>query len=167
MVFIFQVTKLWPGVLNIQVLHHEVRLVKMWKIWIESVMRSAYIWWCYNILGISYITWWHMNQRFEAACCKICAHLLKDGQTQNQLALWKGLQEQAKKERGFYSKFRAVDESWICGYYPGTKQQSSQWKSHPPAIQEISGRWSQTSRTCCLFSWTVRQFFRRSFFLQC
>jgi len=46
MVFMFQVIKLWPGVLNVQVLHHEVRLVKMWKIWVESVMRSAYIWWC-------------------------------------------------------------------------------------------------------------------------
>jgi len=31
-----------------------------------------------------------MNQIFEAASCKICARLLKDGQTQNQLALCKG-----------------------------------------------------------------------------
>ena len=77
-----------------------------------------------------------MNQKFEAACCKTFAHLLKDGQTQNQLALCKGLQEQVKKERGFHSKFRAGDESWVCGYDPGTKQQSSQWKSHPPAIKE-------------------------------
>jgi len=76
-----------------------------------------------------------MNQRFEAACCRIYARLL-DGQTQNQLALCKGLQEQAKKERGFHSKFRAGDKSWVCGYDPGTKQQSSQWKSHPSAIQE-------------------------------
>jgi len=114
-----------------------------------------------NILGMSYITWWHMNQRFEAACCKICACLLKDGQTQNQLALCKGLQEQVKKERGFHSKFRAGDESWACVYSPGTKQQSSQWKSHPPAIQESWGRWSQTSKTMLSVFF---QLFRRSFF---
>ena len=42
--------------------------------------------------------------------------------------------------------------------------QSSQWKSHSPVIQESWGRWSQTSRACCLFSWTVGQFFKRSFF---
>ena len=77
-----------------------------------------------------------MNQSFEADCCKICAHLLKDDQKQNQLVLCKGLQEQAKKERDFRSKFRAGDESWVYGYDPETKQQSSQWKSHPPAIRE-------------------------------
>ena len=77
-----------------------------------------------------------MNQRFEADCSKICAHLLKNDQKQNQLALCKCVQEQAKKGRDFHSKFRAGDESWVYGYYPGTKQQSSQWKSHPPAIQE-------------------------------
>jgi len=39
----FQVTTLWPGVLNVHVLYHEVRLVKMWKMCVESVVRSAYI----------------------------------------------------------------------------------------------------------------------------
>jgi len=41
-----------------------------------------------------------------------------------------------KKKRDFHSKFRAGDESWFYGYDPGTKHQSSQWKSHPPAFQE-------------------------------
>ena len=120
-----------------------------------------------NILGTSYSTWWHMNQRFEADCWKIFTHLLKDDQKQNQIALCKGLQEQAKKEWDFHSKFRVGDESGVYGFNLGTKHQSSQWKSHPPAIRESWGRWSQTSRACCLFSWTVRQFFRRSFFFQC
>jgi len=117
-----------------------------------------------SILGTSYSTWWHNNQRFETDCCKICAFLLKDDQKQNQFALCKGLQQQAKKERDIHSNFRAGDESWVSGYDPGTKQQSSHLKSHPPAIQESWGRWSQTSRACFLFSWTVRWFFRRSFF---
>ena len=56
-----------------------------------------------------------MNQRFEADCCKICAYVLKDDQKPNQLALCKDLQEQAKKERDFHSKFRAGDESWVYG----------------------------------------------------
>jgi len=64
-------------------------------------------------------------------------------------------------------KFIVGVESRVYGCDPGTKQQSSQWKNHPPAIQESWGRWSQTSRACYLFSWTERQFFRRSFFLQC
>ena len=87
--------------------------------------------------------------------------------SKTQLALCKVLQEQAKKERDFHSKSRAGDESWVYDYDPGTKQQSPQWKSHPPASKESWGSWSQTSRACCLFSWTVRHFFRRSFFLQC
>ena len=37
--------------------------------------------------------------------------MLKDDQKQNQLALCKGLQEQAKKESDFHSRFRAGDES--------------------------------------------------------
>ena len=49
--------------------------------------------------------------RFEADCCKICAHLLQGDQKQNQLALCKGLQEQAKKEWDLHFKFRAGDES--------------------------------------------------------
>ena len=98
-----------------------------------------------NILGTSYSTWWHMNKRFEADCWKICAHVLKGDQKQNQFALCKGLQKWAKKERDLHSKFRAGDESLVYGYVPGTNQQSSQWKSHPPAVQEIWGRWSQTS----------------------
>jgi len=63
-----------------------------------------------------------MYQRFEAACCTVCAHLLQGDQKQNQLALCKDLQEQAKKERDFSSKFRAGDESWVYGYDLGTKQ---------------------------------------------
>ena len=77
-----------------------------------------------------------MNQRVEADCCKIYAHLLKNDQELNQLALCKALQEKAKKEGDLHSKFRAGDESWVYGYDPGTKQLSSQWKRNPPAIQE-------------------------------
>jgi len=76
-----------------------------------------------------------MNQRFEAGCYKICAHLLKDDQKPNQLALCKGLQEQAKKERDFHSKFRAGDENWVYGYGPGKKQQSS--SCHPRELRQM------------------------------
>jgi len=79
-----------------------------------------------------------MNQRFEADCCKICALLSKDDQKQNQRALCKDLQEQAKNEREFHSKFRLGDERWVYSYDPGTKQQSSHWKSsscHPKVLR--------------------------------
>ena len=135
-----------PITLKSQILNCDILVANEQYIYIYMYVcgnyESSWLWGVHvfddvhNILGTSFITWWHMNQRFEAACCKICSHLLKDGQTQNQLALCNGLQEQAKKERGFHSKFRAGDESWVCGYDPGTMQQSSQWKSHPPAIKE-------------------------------
>ena len=67
-----------------------------------------------------------MNQRFEADCWKICAHLLKDDQKQNQLALYKGLQEQAKKEGNFHSKFRAGGE---CEVYGNVKEQINSHRS--------------------------------------
>ena len=60
--------------------------------------------------------------KFEAECCKIYVHLLKDDQKRNQLVLCKALQEQAKKERDFHSKIRVGDESWVYVYDPGTKQ---------------------------------------------
>jgi hypothetical protein len=105
-----------------------------------------------------------MNQRFEAACCRIYAHLL-DGQTLNQLALCKGLQEQAKKERGFNSKFRVGYKSWVCGYDPGTKEQSSQWKSffcHPRELRQLKS--DLKTMSVFLNSEAVLQ---KEFFLQC
>ena len=63
-----------------------------------------------------------MNQRFEADCCKICAHLLKDDQKQNQLSLCKGQQEQAKKKRDFHSK---SEQEMKAGFMVMTQKQSN------------------------------------------
>ena len=63
-----------------------------------------------------------MNQRFEADCCKICAHLLKDDQKQNQLSLCKGQQEQAKKKRDFHSK---SEQEMKAGFMAMTQKQSN------------------------------------------
>jgi hypothetical protein len=60
--------------------------------------------------------------------------------------LCKGLQEEAKKERYFHSKFRAGDESWVCVYDTGIKQQSSHWKSHLRELRPMkSDFWSMLS----------------------
>jgi len=79
----------------------------MWKLCVKSVMMSAYIYVC-DIPDTSYSTWWHMNQRFEADCCKMCAHLLEDDEKQNQLALCKGLQ-------GHKGKFLVQSRRWKLG----------------------------------------------------
>jgi hypothetical protein len=45
-----------------------------------------------------------MNQRFAADCYKIFAHMLKDDQKQNQLALCKGLKKKGQKGRRLLSR---------------------------------------------------------------
>ena len=149
-----------------------------WGFWMfrSSIMKSdcwkcgkcvsSWIWGVHiydddcNILGASYSTLTYEPMIWGRLLKILCPSAERWPET-NQLALCKGLQEQAKKERDFHSKIRARDENWVYGYVPGTNQQSSQWRSHPPAILESWGRWSQTSWACCPLG-TVRHFF--SFF---
>lgn len=52
--------------------------------------------------------------------------------------------ESYQRVRSFIKKFREIqfllmvianDKTWVCGYNPETKQQSSQWKSSSPPVQ--------------------------------
>ena len=105
-----------------------------------------------------------MNQRFEADCCKICAHLLKDGQKQNQLALCQGLLERTKKERDFHFKFRAGDESWVYGYDPATVIPVEESSScHPREMRQIKSDFN-SMLSVFLNSEAILQ---KEFFLQC
>ncbi len=140
-----------------------------WGFWImfrSSIMKSdcwkcgkcvsSWIWGVHiydddcNILGASYSTLTYEPMIWGRLLKNLCPSAERWPVT-NQLALCKGLQEQAKKERDFHSKIRARDENWVYGYVPGTNQQSSQWRS-------------QTSWACCPLG-TVKHFFRSFFFI--
>jgi hypothetical protein len=68
---------------------------------------------------------------------KSVPYLLHNDQKQNRLCTQGWMQDKAKKTN-FLSKFITGDESWIDGYDPETKQQSSQWMS--PSTQRQTGR---------------------------
>jgi hypothetical protein len=55
--------------------------------------------------------------------------LLQNEQKQHRLEVCWELQQQLQEDPNFLSKVVTGDESWVYGYDPETKQQSSQWKS--------------------------------------
>ena len=103
-----------------------------------------------------------MNQRFDANCSKICANLLKDDEKQNQLALCKGLQEQATKETDLYPKFRTGDENWVYGYDAGSQQESS--SCHPRELRQMK---SDFKSMLSVFLNSEAIFQKEFLFLQC
>ena len=122
--------------------------------WKCGIYASSQLWGVHmfdyvnNILGTSCSTWWskHLRQiatKFVPICCKMTRNKT------NFLCARASKNRPKRKETSI--QFRAGDESWVYGYDPGTKQQSSQWKNHPSAIQESWGRLSQASRACCVF----------------
>jgi hypothetical protein len=50
-------------------------------------------------------------------------------QNQQHASIYKELHQIASDDAPFLSRVITGDESWIYGYDPETKQQSSQWKS--------------------------------------
>jgi hypothetical protein len=55
--------------------------------------------------------------------------LLTDYQKALRVSVWRELKQQARDETNFISNIITGDETWVYGYEPETKQQSSQWKS--------------------------------------
>ncbi|PNF35236.1 hypothetical protein B7P43_G06872 [Cryptotermes secundus] len=85
-----------------------------------------------NTLGLSYGTCQRilseeLNMRRIAA--KFVPRLLQNEQKQHRLEVCRELQQQLQEDPNFLSKVVTGDESWVYGYDPKSKQQSSQWKS--------------------------------------
>lgn len=59
---------------------------------------------------------------------KFVTRLLTDDQKQHRLEVSMELKEQVINDSRFLSQVVTGGDSWICGYEPETKQQSSQWK---------------------------------------
>jgi len=60
---------------------------------------------------------------------KFVPRLLTPEQKERRVAICQELRQRAVGCPSFMSRFIIEDESWVCGYDPETKHQSSQWKS--------------------------------------
>jgi hypothetical protein len=55
--------------------------------------------------------------------------LLSDDQKAHRVSVCREFKQQARDDRNFISNITTGDETWVYGYDPETKQQSSQRKS--------------------------------------
>jgi hypothetical protein len=69
------------------------------------------------------------------------------GQKQQCVSVWEELRQIATDDATFLSRVMTGDESWIYGYDPEAKQQSSQWEN------------PNSPRACSSFSLTSRGLF--------
>ena len=60
---------------------------------------------------------------------KFVPRLLTPEQKEHRVAICEELRQRALDDPSFMSRVITGDESWVYGYDPETKQQSSQWKS--------------------------------------
>jgi len=60
---------------------------------------------------------------------KFVSRILTADQKQQRVNVCTELRQLVSDDETFLSRFVTGDESWVCGYDPETKQQSSQWKS--------------------------------------
>ena len=60
---------------------------------------------------------------------KFVPSILTPEQKEHQVAICEELHQHAVDDPSFMSRVITGDDSWVCGYDPETKQQSSRWKS--------------------------------------
>jgi histone-lysine N-methyltransferase SETMAR len=85
-----------------------------------------------DIVGVSYgsvqtiltseLNTWRVSAKFVP-------RLLTPEQKEHHVAVCQDLRERAADNPSFMSRIITGDKSWVCGYDPETKRQSSQWKS--------------------------------------
>jgi len=68
-----------------------------------------------------------LNMRHISA--RFVPRLLSDDQRALHVSVWRELKQQARDDPNFISNIVTGDETWACGYDPGTKQHLLQWKS--------------------------------------
>jgi hypothetical protein len=114
-----------------------------------------------NIAGISYGVCQEILTENLNMCCiatKFVPWLLANDQKQQRINVYPELWERANKDQTFISKIIKRDESWIYGYDPETKQQSSLWKSSQSS--RVKKAWQVQSSTKS----TLIGFFRREWY---
>jgi hypothetical protein len=89
---------------------------------------------------------WHIAAKFVL-------RLMSNDQKEYRVAVCSERKEQTENDPNFISTIITGDESWVYGYDPGTKQQSSQWKTPSPQRPKKARqvRSNVKSRLICLF----------------
>ena len=65
----------------------------------------------------------------QRVAVKFVPRILRADQMQQRISVCTELHQLASDDEMFLSRIITGDESWVYGYDPETKQQSSQWKS--------------------------------------
>jgi len=84
-----------------------------------------------EIVVLSYGTVQHIladNLSMRHISARIVPRLLSDDQKALRVSICWELKQQARDDPNFISNIITGDETWVYGYDPETKQQSSQWK---------------------------------------
>ena len=68
------------------------------------------------------------NLYMKRVCAKFVPRLLTDDQREQRQTIARDLFERSREDMQFLKNNVTGDESWVYGYDPETKQQSSQWK---------------------------------------
>jgi len=84
-------------------------------------------------------------------CAKYAPCLLTDDQREQRQTIARDLFEHSCEDVQFLTNIVTGDESWVYGYNPETKQQSSQWKG-PTSPQPKKGRQVQSKTNVMLLT---------------
>ena len=76
---------------------------------------------------------------------------LNNDQTDHRIQVCNELQEAVRHDSNFLSRVITEDESWVYGYDPETKQQSSQWKTPSSPRPKKCTNFPATSSQCRSF----------------
>ena len=91
-----------------------------------------------------------LNMRRVAA--KFVPQILTAEQKEWHLSVATNMLQEAESDENFMGQIITGDETWVYGYDPETKRQSSQWKSLISRGQRKRARCCQKSKLCSLFS---------------
>jgi histone-lysine N-methyltransferase SETMAR len=89
---------------------------------------------------------WHIAATFVH-------RLLRNGQKEHHVAICSELKEQTENDPNIISTIITDEDSWVYGYDPETKQQSSQWKTlNSPQPKKARQVWNSVRSTLICFS---------------
>jgi len=113
-----------------------------------------------EIVGLSYgvvqrILADNLNMRRISA--RFVPRLLSDDQKALRVSVCRELKQQARNDPIFISNIITADKTWVYGYDPETKQQSSQWKSsNSPRPKKVSQVRSNVKSMLIVLFWTSK-----------
>jgi len=85
----------------------------------------------FEVVGLSYGTVQCIladNLNMRCISARFVPRLLSDDRKTLHISVYRELKQQARDNPNFISNIIPGDETWVYGYDPETKQQSSQWK---------------------------------------